>query len=326
MKIIFWGTPQYSVNSLENLISSSHEVSAVITQPDKKRKRGSRLVPSPIKEIAISNNIPVFNPEKVKDNKSFITLLKGFEADIFIVVAYGKILSEEVLNIPKFGSWNAHASLLPRWRGAAPIQWALLSGDKYTGVGIMKMEKGLDTGDILLENKIKINPKDNLETLTCKLSLLSADLLLKALDLIRNKPENLKIVPQQELDREVKYARMISKKDYALDLNETALNIERNVKGFYPRSFIIYKNKNLKILKLRILNDEEKDNYIEVNISKYKNKPGMIIGIKKDEGIIISTKTLPIIILEIKLEGKNLASNIQIIQQLSPIVGNMLLM
>ena len=153
MKIVFWGTPEYSLKSLEAINNSDHELIAVITQPDKKRSRGNKLIPSSVKKYAIKNNIPVMSPHQIKNNEDFINKLKELNSDLFIVIAYGKILSKEILNIPKYGSWNAHASLLPRWRGAAPIQRALLSGDKKTGVGIMKMEEGLDTGDILIEEK-----------------------------------------------------------------------------------------------------------------------------------------------------------------------------
>ena len=144
MKIIFWGTPDYSVESLKVLIDSHHKISAVITQPDKKRSRGSKLIASPIKKIALEHDIPVFTPRKIKNEISFIETLKSFDSDVFIVIAYGKILSNEILSIPRYGCWNAHASLLPRWRGAAPIQWALLKGDPFTGIGIIKMDEGLD--------------------------------------------------------------------------------------------------------------------------------------------------------------------------------------
>ena len=170
MRVVFWGTPEYSLRSLEALINSEHEIVAVISQPDKKRSRGNKLIPSPIKEYALKHNIPVFTPQKIKGNIEFIKTIKSLSSDLFIVIAYGKILPKEVLEIPKLYAWNAHASLLPRWRGAAPIQWALLTGDKYTGVGIMKMEEGLDTGDLLIERNLKIDKEENLNSLTKKLS------------------------------------------------------------------------------------------------------------------------------------------------------------
>ena len=135
MRIVFWGTPDYSLRSLKALINSKHDIVAVISQPDKKRKRGNKLVPSPVKDYAMKNNISVFTPIKIKGNIEFINCLKNLSCDLFVVIAYGKILPKEILEIPKYYSWNAHGSLLPRWRGAAPIQWSLLEGDKYTGLG-----------------------------------------------------------------------------------------------------------------------------------------------------------------------------------------------
>ena len=322
MKIIFWGTPEYSVTSLKNLIDSNNEILAVITQPDKKRARGSKLIPSPIKALSNLYNIPVICPEKLKNNSSFISELKSFKSDLFIVIAYGKILTKEILEIPKFGSWNAHASLLPRWRGAAPIHWSLLYGDKKTGVCIMHMEEGLDTGDILIEDQIEIENTDNLDSLSNKLSNLSSKLILKAIDLIEiNCDQNkLKLLSQLSTNRKVKYARMISKNDYFIDFNDDAKNINRKINGLYPNAYIKYKNRKLKILKINIIN--KIDFKISEILSQFKNnKTGIILGIIKNEGIIISTNTKPILILEIKIEGKKNASGNNLIQQIRPVIG-----
>jgi len=319
VNIIFWGTPDYSVNSLKVLIDSHHKISAVISQPDKKRFRGSKLIASPIKQIAIDHDIPVFTPNKIKNNNSFIEILKSFNSDAFVVIAYGKILSAEILSIPKYGCWNAHASLLPRWRGAAPIHWALLKGDSYTGVGIIKMDEGLDTGDLLLEEKVRIKESDNLHSLSQKLSILSSNLIYKSLEIIDKEPKaiNSKLLPQKLKDLEIKYARMITKDDYKLDFNDSAENIVRKVKGLFPRSFIIYKGKILKILNARLLSETEKSkiekNYTKINI----NDIGKVLEIFKNEGVVIATKYEPIIIKEIKLEGKNISKNNQLIQQLN---------
>ncbi len=321
MKIIFWGTPEYSIKSLEYLISSQHEVIAVVTQPDRKRSRGNKLIPSSIKNFALRNNIPVFCPENLKNNNSFIEILKGFNSDLFVVVAYGRILSKEILDIPKYGSWNSHASLLPRWRGAAPIQWALLSGDEFTGIGIMKMEEGLDTGDILLEEKMKIEKNDNLEILTNKLSLLSAKLLINAIEFISNSLEKkIETIPQNKLGREIKYARLIYKSDYLIDLNDKAIQIQRKINGLFPMAFIKRNNQIIKILKVRII---EKNDFIKLKIPSPNedNKPGQIIEIIKNEGILISTNTNHIIIEEIKISGKNISKGNQLIQQFKPIIG-----
>ena len=319
MNIIFWGTPDYSVESLKKLINSHHKISAVITQPDKKRSRGSKLIASPIKKFAIAHDIPVFTPNKFKNNTSFIETLKSFNSDVFVVIAYGKILSSEILSIPKYGCWNAHASLLPRWRGAAPIHWALLKGDSFTGVGIMKMDEGLDTGDLLLEEKVRIEESDNLHTLSQKLSILSSNLIYKSLEIIENDPNSIKtkLRPQESKDLEIKYARMINKSDYKLDFNDCAENIIRKVKGLFPRSFLIHNEKILKILNVRLLSEIEKEK-TDKSYTK-KNIPiiGEVLEIFKNEGLVIATQTDPILIKEIKLEGKNISKENQLIKQLN---------
>jgi len=321
VKIIFWGTPEYSLRSLEVINNSNNELVGVVTQPDKKRSRGNKLIPSPVKQYAIKNNILVMSPNQIKNNDDFSNQLKELKPDIFIVIAYGKILSKEILNIPKYGCWNAHASLLPRWRGAAPIQRALLSGDKYTGVGIMKMEEGLDTGDILIEEKIIIENNENLLTLKDKLSELSSKLIIKSIDLlnIKNNISELNLLNQLGLNRKIKYANMITKSEYFLNLDDTAENIYKKVNGLFPRAYILFKNKNLKILKIKILSE----NILNIKYNK-NQKAKVMIGIIKNEGIIISTKTFPILLIEGKLEGKNIANKNNLIQQLNIKIGDTL--
>ncbi len=323
MRIIFWGTPEYSVKSLELLKKSDHDIVAVITQPDKKRSRGSKLIASPVKEYALKENIQVFTPEVIKGNFQFISKLKELSCDLFIVIAYGKILPQAILDIPKYHSWNAHASLLPRWRGAAPIQWSILEGDEFTGVGIMKMEEGLDTGDVLVEKQIKIANDENFKTLSTKLSDLSSELFLKAISEIeKNKKKDINhlLVKQTNFQRELKYARMINKSDYIINWDNTSIDINRKINALYPRASTTFKKKNLKIIKIKILTTNE----IRNNNYKFLSnefKPGFIIGLIENEGIVLSTKTDPILILEGKLEGKNISSQNQLIQQLNPIIG-----
>ena len=323
MKIIFWGTPEYSLASLKIFVKSKHEVIAVVSQPDKKRSRGNKLISSPVKSLAEQESIKIYTPVKIKDNVAFINELKSLSCDLFIVIAYGKILPNEILEIPKFGCWNAHASLLPRWRGAAPIQWSLLQGDEFTGVGIMKMNEGLDTGDLLLEEKIKIDSNDNLNTLTDKLSILSAKLLLNATSLLEeniNKNTNPKLTKQNFLGKEVTYARMIEKSDYKVNWDNDAIKISRKIKALYPRANTTFRGKNLKIIKIRVL-DSDVINYEKYCLMINYSKPGIVLALVENEGIIISTKTDPIILLEAKLEGKNISSKNQLIQQLKPSVG-----
>jgi len=300
VRIIFWGTPEYSIASLDIFIKSKHEVIAVVSQPDKKRSRGNKLISSPVKSYAEQESIKIYTPEKIRGNIDFINELKQLSCDLFIVIAYGKILPKVILEIPRFGCWNAHASLLPRWRGAAPIQLSLIKGDEFTGVGIMKMNEGLDTGDILLEEKIKIEYNDNLNTLSEKLSILSAKLFLNATSLLEeniNKNINSQLIKQNTLGREITYARMIEKSDYKVDWGIEAIKISRKIKALYPRANTIFRGKNLKIIKIKVLSSDEINNEKYCFMSNY-SKPGIILAVIENEGIIISSKTDPIILLE----------------------------
>jgi len=323
VRIIFWGTPEYSIASLDIFIKSKHEVIGVVSQPDKKRSRGNKLISSPVKSFAEQESIKIYTPEKISDNIHFINELKSLSCDLFIVIAYGKILPKEILEIPKFGCWNAHASLLPRWRGAAPIQWSLIKGDEFTGVGIMKMNEGLDTGDLLLEEKIKIGNDDNLNKLSDKLSILSAKLFLNAISLVEENISNsfnYKLTKQNTLGREITYARMIEKSDFKLVWSNEAFKISQKIKALYPRASTTFRGKNLKIIKIKVLSSDEIKNEKYLKMRNY-SKPGIILSVLENEGIIISTKTDPIILLEAKLEGKNISSKNQLIQQLKPTVG-----
>ncbi len=326
MRIIFWGTPEYSIASLDVFNKSKHEVIAVVSQPDKKRSRGNKLISSPVKSYAEQESIKNYTPAKIRDNIHFINELKSLSCDLFIVIAYGKILPKEILEIPKFGCWNAHASLLPRWRGAAPIQWSLMKGDEFTGVGIMKMNEELDTGDLLLEEKIKIDNDDNLNTLSQKLSFLSAKLFLSAISLLEeniNRNINFQLTKQNPLVREITYARMIEKSDFKVDWGNEAIKISRQIKALYPRANTTFRGKNLKILKIKVLSSDEIKNQKYLFMNNY-SRPGIILAVIENEGIIITTKTNPIILLEAKLEGKNISSKKQLIQQLKPSVGEYL--
>ena len=184
MKILFWGTPSYAVPSLDALVAAGHQVVGVVSQPDRRRGRGKELVPSPVKARALALGLPVFTPERIRSDAATQQQLAALGADSSVVVAFGQILPPEVLEQPPLGCWNGHGSLLPRWRGAGPIQWSLLEGDAETGVGIMAMEVGLDTGPVLLERRIPIGLLDNAEQLAAKLAHLTADLLVEAMPLI----------------------------------------------------------------------------------------------------------------------------------------------
>jgi len=222
------GTPEFSVPPLIKLIEA-HTVAAVVTQPDKPAGRGNAAAFQAVKKTALERGIPVMQPEKMRD-KAFLNELRELDVDIFVVAAYGKILPETVLNMPKYGAVCVHASLLPRWRGASPIQQAIISGDSVTGVTIMRMDKGIDTGDIVLQEKIDIDEDETGGTLHDKLSELGAELILKALGLI----ENGSAVYEKQDGFASSYAPIINKEDGRVDWNMPAVKIERLIRGLNP--------------------------------------------------------------------------------------------
>lgn len=244
MKIVYMGTPDFAVAPLEALIRAGHQVTAVVTQPDKQRGRGKEVQMTPVKECALKHNIPVFQPIKIKE-KEAVDRLREYPADIFVIAAFGQLLSEEILAMPPFGCVNIHASLLPSYRGAAPIQWAILNGEKETGVTIMQMEKGLDTGDMLLKKAIPIDPKETGESLHDKLMEVGAELIVEALPLI----ESGKIIPEKQEDSKSSYASRLNKEMGHIDWNKNAEELERLVRGLnsWPSAYTSYRGKTLKI-------------------------------------------------------------------------------
>ncbi len=225
MKIVFMGTPDFAVPSLEALINSNNEVLAVFTQPDKKVGRKQIITPPPVKDTAEAEGIPVYQPQSLK-NSDAADIIESLNPDVIIVVAYGKILPKEILKIPRFGCINVHASLLPKYRGAAPIQWAVLNGDSETGVCIMQMDEGLDTGDILLCEKTEIGINETSEELFERLSAIGAASLVNALDML----ENGELTPVKQLG-ESTYASMIDKSLCPIDWNKSAFEIHNKIRG-----------------------------------------------------------------------------------------------
>jgi methionyl-tRNA formyltransferase len=246
MKILFMGTPSPAKICLEALINSREEIAAVITQPDRPKGRGLKLAPSAVKETAIHYNIPVFQPEKIKD-KDVYDLIRGFKPDLIVIVAYGKILPKEIIDIPKLGTINVHASLLPKYRGAAPVQRALLNGEKFTGITIMKVTEELDAGDIILQESIPIYETDNTATLTEKLFKLGAQLLVKAVGQIKD--GKAKCIKQDE--KNVSFAPTLKKENGIIDWNKKAAEISDQIRAFdpWPGAYTYYKGKILRILK-----------------------------------------------------------------------------
>ena len=229
MKIIFFGTPDFAIPCLEMLIREGYEVPAVVTQPDRKSGRGHKVNPTPVKSVALSYNIPVYQPESVKHGE-LNELLNEVNPDMIVVVAYGKILPEEILNFPKYGCINVHGSLLPKLRGAAPIQRALMNGDEVTGVTTMLMDKGMDTGDMLLKAEVKIDENETCETLFDKLKDEGAELLKHTIVKIKEG----KAVRVKQNEEEATYAPMILKEDTKIDWSKPAENIIWQIKGLSP--------------------------------------------------------------------------------------------
>ncbi|KGG15316.1 MULTISPECIES: methionyl-tRNA formyltransferase [unclassified Prochlorococcus] len=327
MNIVFWGTPQFSVGILKALLDSKHNIIAVVTQPDKKRRRGQQQCPSPIKEIALQRNIRIFTPIKVKDDLEMKKELKSLKADIYIVVAFGQILPLEILSLPRLGCWNIHTSLLPKWRGAAPIQWSLIKGEKETGVAIMLMEEGLDTGPILIEKKVPITKFDNALFLSDKLCKISSELIIKALKIIVTNHidniEDINLIQQSSTGREISIARKISKEDYLIEWNKPAIVIHNKIRGLYPNAYSYIGNKRVKILSSIPISSDSAQ-YKDAKLQEYKDegkyidiKPGYAVGILKGSGIIIKASEGLLLITGIKIEGKNEASENSLIQQIA---------
>jgi len=230
MRIVYMGTPSFAVPPLEALIKSEkHTVAAVITQPDKPKGRGGKVQFQAVKETALTHNIPILQPLKMKDEQ-FLEELRSFNADIFIVAAFGRILKEEILNMPKFGSINIHASLLPKYRGSSPIQQAVINGDDVSGVTIMQMDKGIDTGDMILKKEIPIEPSDTFGTLHDKLSEIGASLVLEALELIENGWAKF----EKQDDSKASHAPIISKENGLIDWSSPVRKIVCLIKGSNP--------------------------------------------------------------------------------------------
>ncbi len=314
MKIIFWGTPKYAAENLINIVNAGQEVIAVITQPDRRRSRGKKLSPTPVKEAAIFLDIPVFTTQSISKDQNTKDILKKLNADIYIVVAFGQILPNEILDQPRLGCWNSHASLLPVWRGAAPIQWSILNDDEKTGICIMSMEEGLDTGPVIEHEETIIKDSDNLEILTNRLSKISSKLLVKILERISliksiNRSsllDELKAIDQSKLNGIPSYARQIKKVDYLIHWNQSARKIIKKINGLYPNAYTIHNSKRIKIQQATILTN--KDSLSEIfNIDMQLIKkviPGEIIMINKQSGIIIMSSDYPIQIKYAQLEGR----------------------
>lgn len=281
------GTPDFAVPALDGLIKH-HDVIAVVTQPDKPKGRGKKMAYSPVKERALESEIPVLQPVKVRE-ETFVEKLRELNPDIIVVAAFGQILTEDILNIPKYGCINIHASLLPKYRGAAPIQWVIIDGEKETGITIMHMAKGLDTGDMILQEVVPIDPKETGESLHDKLAATGGPLLLKALDLLEQ--GTAPRVPQD--DSKSCYAKMLTKDLGHIDWTKSAVEIERLIRGLnsWPSAYTYYAGKMLKIWDADVVKSES------------DAAPGTVIAADK-HSITVNTGKDALILREVQMQGK----------------------
>ncbi len=287
MKIVFMGTPRFAVPSLEKLAEAGHEICLVVTQPDRKGNRG-KVTFSPVKECAIALGLPVAQPERIREDEDFMAQLETLAPDFIVVAAFGQILPERVLNIPKYDCINVHGSLLPKLRGAAPMQYAILQGDRRTGVTIMKMAKGLDTGDMISWREMNIDGM-NIDELTSKLAVLGADLLVETISEIA--AGKATYTPQD--DSESSYAHRILKSDGLTDFGKSAEEEERKIRAFdpWPALYSYLDGKQIKFFRADVLNDQE------------KHEPGVISAIDKNS-FTVDCGEGRLRILEVQLQGK----------------------
>lgn len=287
MKVVFMGTPDFAVPVLEALIKN-HEVVAVVSQPDKPKGRGKKLQPTPVKAVAEANNIPVYQPERIK-NDEFVDFLEKIEADIYVVVAYGQLLSQRILDIPKYGCVNVHGSLLPKYRGAAPIQWSIIDGEEKTGVTIMYMVKKCDAGDMILKKEIEIDSEDTYETLHDKMAPVGAEALIEALDSI----EKGQAKAEKQDDSLSCYASMITRDMGIIDWSKSSKEIKNKIRGFnpVPAAYTNYGEDILKIFNVDIL--EGYDN----------GEIGEILAVDKKKGFVVKTGNGAVMVTEIQAKG-----------------------
>ena len=288
MKVIFMGTPDFAVGTLKSLIASEHEVTAVVTQPDKPKGRGKAMQFPPVKEVAVEAGIPVLQPRRVREPET-VEAIRNIEADVIVVVAFGQIIPKEILTMKKYGCINVHASLLPKYRGAAPIQWAVIDGEKESGVTTMQMDEGLDTGDMLLKAVVPLEKEETGGSLFDKLSSTGAGLLLETLAGL----EKGTILPEKQEESPTAYAKMLKKEMGLIDWTKSAEELERLVRGLnpWPSAYSHLNGKTLKIWQAEV---EERDS---------ENEPGTVVCVSKD-GFGVQTGKGTLKIRELQLEGK----------------------
>ena len=296
MKIVFMGTPDFAKESLESIYNAGHEILGVVTNPDKPKGRGMKMVASPVKEFAIEKDLKIYQPLKVRNNVEFIEEIKKLNPDVICVVAYGKILPKEILDIPRLGCINVHGSLLPKYRGAAPIQWAVLNGDKTTGITTMYMDVGMDTGDMILKEEVDIGEDETTGELWDRLSKIGGKLLVETLKRIEEGT-----APREKQGEDFSIAPMLNKEMAKIDWeNKTAKEIKNLVRGLNPimGAYTFLNRKKLKFWKVDITTNQE---VMAEGIEILKN--GTVVASDQRDGLFIKTKDGILKVLEI--QGEN---------------------
>lgn len=303
MRIVFMGTPDFSVPALKALVEAGHQVIAVVTQPDKPKGRGKEVQMTPVKIQAMEYGIPVYQPAKVRE-ASFVEVLKGLEADVYVVIAFGQILPKAVLELPKYGCINIHASLLPKYRGAAPIQWCVIDGERETGITTMMMDVGLDTGDMLEKAVIPIEEKETGGSLHDKLSMAGGDLILSTL----KKLEEGTLVRTPQTDEGTCYAKMLTKSLGDIDWNQDAVSIERLIRGLnpWPSAYTMWNGKTIKIWAADVIAGREAAEFLSESgvPAETGTAPGTVVCSDK-RGLVVCTGGGLLSIRELQMEGKN---------------------
>lgn len=288
------GTPDFAVGALQAIIEAGHQVAAVVTQPDKPKGRGKELQMTPVKACALVHDIPVFQPVKIKEPAA-VEVLRGYQADVFVVAAFGQFLSEEILNMPPYGCINIHASLLPKYRGAGPIQRVIMDGQTMTGITIMQMDKGIDTGDILLQKEVAIDKKETGDSLHDKLAAAGAELIVEALVKL---PAG-ELTPRRQNEEESCYAKMLQKSMGKIDWSMPADQLDCLIRGLisWPGASTTFRGKNLKIWEEEPVAEEE------FGTQTAQEKPGTVIGVEKG-AFYVKTGEGALKVLSVQMEGK----------------------
>lgn len=297
MKIVFMGTPDFAVGALKALIQAGHEIVAVVTQPDKAKGRSDKLIFSPVKECAVEAGIPVLQPVRIKRPEA-VAELKQYPADAFVVAAFGQILSREILDMPRFGCINIHASLLPKYRGSSPIQWAVINGEEKSGVTIQQMNEGVDTGDILYRKEILLSEKETGASLFDRLSILGAEAIIEALTLL----EKGELHPMPQMEEEATHTVMLDKSMGIIDWKQSAVKIERLIRGLnsWPSAYTVFEGKQLKIWEATIADNMQRSQILR---KPDEIQPGMVIKSDKSHLYVACGEGI-LAVDSVQLEGK----------------------